>query len=373
MAMPNALYTSSEFKFAQYYLNYRPIEPSVDGLPQIPVSAHEVYGEQISLGDIWGFLKYVQFKYREDFVLYCHGVVTQSARSTGLSLVLDRAKPIELTKNVVELLLNEKGLSAEARRTKLGLNKLTMNTVDMYLSEIQVASFTHLALRACSIGKDEEYLLMLAKLFNAKRVSAPMQRDFFTKCDFYKLSMEDMDKLIEVGSHLKSYEEKAAQIAAAKSKAAKAKIKEQGLTVFGSGAHRAAIFVQKNTHTTFNTLGFATSAAAVEAFYAAKFRCQAPVRFTEADFEGDASASAQPAHMVGKSMGLFGLSRGCSDIIKFPNDPEYTYLIKVVENPDYIGDVPMYVAPLPSGDDLIELNLRQRLLMRVQKVVGRFR
>jgi hypothetical protein len=145
------------------------------------------------------------------------------------------------------------------------------------------------------------------------------------------------------------------------------------LTVFGSGANRAAIYVQKNTHTTFNTLGFATSAAAVEAFYAAKFRCQAPVRFTEADFEGDASSSSQPAHMVGKTMGLFGLSRGCSDVIKFPNDPEYTHLIKVVENKDYIGDIPMYIAPLPSGDELIELNLRQRLLMRAQKVVGRFR
>lgn len=372
--MPNALYTDSEFRNAGFYLNYRPIEPSVQGLRPIAIDAVPIFNSQISLMDIWGFLRFKASIFKEDLVIYSHGMVTASKKSTGLSLVIENKKNVELTKDVVELLNNDGNLKAEVRRSKLGLSKLEMQMIDNFLSEIQVCCVNHLAFRACNIGNDTEYMLMMAKLFNAKYVSSPMQRDFFSKVEFFRISVEDFAKLEAGLIKLPTFEEQAAKLAAAKGRKARAKVVQGGATFHGSGNDRLVLVTRATSATEFNAAGFATSARAVEQFYAAKYRCQVPVRFSDADFLGDASAEGpQPAHMVGRTMGLFGLSRGTGDVIKFPNDPEYANLIAVVKNESYIGDVPMYIAPLPSGDDLIELNLRQRLRMRLQGVAARLR
>ena len=369
--MSNAIYTTSEFKFAEYFLNCRPIEPGVGGLGPIYVDPKPIYADQISIANIWTFLRYDVKGYNPDIVIYSHGMVTKSSKTTGLSLVLDQKKGKELTRHIVDLLINDEGRSAQERRKLLGLSELDMKTIDGFLTDIQVCSMTHLAFRACNIGNDPEYMLRIAKLFNAKFVSAPMQRDFFTKVDFYRVSNEHMDKLVETGSKLKTFEEKAAQIAAAKGKK-KAKIVEQGLTFYGAGQHRAAIFVQAKSHSTFNTLGMATSPEAVELLYKDRFSFQRPVRFIVDDFFGDLSAEkGQPPEMKGRTMGLFGLSRGIGDVIKFPKDPAYSQLIRVVKNESYIGDLPLYIAPPPDESELIELNLRQRLKRRLQKIGSR--
>jgi len=191
------------------------------------------------------------------------------------------------------------------------------DTIDRFCT----LSLRHVAVRACNIGSNDAYLLKLAELLNIKTISAPTRRDFFTGL-YPKKVTEDPDPAV------------AARIIMKKAP------KVINSYIVGEKNDIVMFNFEKGSRPTrFRCHAVASSEKAVNDFYRANFQFLNPV-----DFKWGMAVPLYGINMNHERLPLVPI---------FPNHPNYSSFLKVVNNPKFVQypppqiNLPLYIPKDP--------------------------
>jgi len=173
------LYDQVEFPWATNYFGYRPAEPlgamgwmSVDASIPIEPTLEEICYRIINHGtEAWR-------RYGQDVMFVTHGtpkaLYLKLFDREGPSLMVD---DLDVLLRLADAPDNEAG-QAEAIR-HFGESQPMIHMIQAYIKAVWLLCPRSFVIRACRIGTNQRYLTRIARLLNARTISAPMQRDFF--------------------------------------------------------------------------------------------------------------------------------------------------------------------------------------------------
>ena len=177
--MGMCLYDQVEFPWAANYFDRKPSEPlgalgwmQVDASIPIEPTLEDLLYNIINHGtESWK-------RYGQDVMFVTHG----TPKALYLKLFDREAKSLMVDDLDVLLRLadapdNEAG-QAEAIG-HFGESQPMIDMIQAYIKAVRLLCPRSLVIRACRIGSNQRYLTRIAKLLNARTLSAPIQRDFF--------------------------------------------------------------------------------------------------------------------------------------------------------------------------------------------------
>lgn len=330
--MTTALYSSNELPEAKAYWALGPQEPLGGGLGNVFVYEHfDVALDPESNGNL--YLAHLlnlfncedYFNYGGSHLLVGHG--TNEAINLGLS----KESPAVLRLKDLVLLCKYMNDEATDEQIEKKFKVVAMNMYDI-IARFHMMSLRHLAIRACNIGNNDQYLLKLAELLNVSSISAPIRRDFFSAINPMQVTLDTFN--------------------------AKAH-KVYNSYIMGSGEDLLMLNFEKGSKPTrFKTHAVATSEKAVNDFYAANFKFRSPVKFKWK-----------------MTLPIFGINKNHNRmplVPIFPAHPEYTQYLKVLTNPKFVAyPPPAYLPPLVMPPLPKEDPKKPRLLRRIfRKLIG---
>ncbi|MBX7104641.1 MAG: hypothetical protein K1X57_11205 [Gemmataceae bacterium] len=303
--MALAIYSKTDFPWAETYFKCRPAEPLGGGLPPLPVNM--AFGaDDINLELIIGMVGTSWSDWRSSLLIASHG--TTEAIMMGLSF--DRPQSLRYNDLKVLCKLIDTDENDQLVADYFQMEKFIITGIRYALTNFRRCGIQTLAVRACKIGNNDRYLLKLAELLNIQQISAPLYRDFFG----YDLN----PFLAKPGSFEKG---------AAKFKA---------LKPWGAAPNRVLIGFEKLEKSKFRIHTAAESEKGILDFYKQWFQFQnPPIKWSEKD-----------------GLILFGIQKKPGEVY-FPAHPQYGQLFRVINNPRYrpteiiMPDLPM----VPFKDD----------------------
>lgn len=173
------LYDQVEFPWSTNYFDRKPSEPlgalgwmSVDASIPIEPTLEDICYNIINHGtEAWK-------RYGQDVMFVTHGtpkaLYLKLFDREGKSLMPD---DLDVLLRLADAPATEAG-QAEAIR-HFGESQPMIHMIQSYIKAVRLLCPRSLVIRACRIGNNQKYLTRIARLLNARTISAPLQRDFF--------------------------------------------------------------------------------------------------------------------------------------------------------------------------------------------------